>query len=266
MTQWSHVTVGTALIASWLFASNGIASSAAITYYWPQSPLDIDLAVGAEQHISIPDANILHLGIPREIRHKLQTQIIGNNIWLRARETFSLTRVILLAEPVGRLILQIRADNFEHFNQPVIIQAESTVKSSVDDSNALSYGYVTLTRWVVQQLYAPQRLLRELSGVQQLSIESAPIEIFRCAMRVPTPCAGAVVATPIASWQSPRHFVTAVKITNSLPQPLVLDPRDLRGQWRSAAFVHNKLHASGNNGDTTILVLISDYPFEISQL
>ena len=266
MNRQHHLTVRTLLFAIWLLTHNGFASASSVTYYWPQTPLDIDLTVGAERHISIPDADELHLGIPREIRHRLQTEIIGNNLWLKAKEAISSTRLILLAEPVGRLILQIRADHSKHFNQPIVIQEDLAVQKSVEESHSFGYGYVTLTRWVVQQLYAPPRLLRELTGVQRLAVDSTPIEIFRCAMRVPTPCAGALATTPIASWQSPQLFVTAVKITNTLSQPIVLDPRELRGQWRSAAFVHNMLHASGHHGDTTVLVLISDFPFEISQL
>lgn len=266
MKRFCHLIAGTVALAIWLLAGNNFASSLAVSYYWPKTPLDIDLAVDTEQHISIPDADELHLGIPREIRQKLKAEIVGNNLWLTANETFSPTRVILLAEPIGRLILQIQADHSKKFNQPVVIQTESVVQPTVEDSYPLSYGYVTLTRWVVQQLYAPQRLLTELSGVQRLAVDSTPVEIFRCAMRVPTLCAGAIVATPIAAWQSPLHYATALKITNALSQPIVLDPRELLGQWRSAAFVHTKLHTNGHHGDTTALVLISDYPFEISRL
>ena len=118
------------------------------------------------------------LGYPEKFANILQTEIIGNNLWLKAKEVTSSTRVILLADPVGRVILQIRADHSQHFNQPIVIQADLAVQKSVEDSHSFSYGYVTLTRWVVQQLYAPPRLLRELTGVQRLAVDATPIEIF----------------------------------------------------------------------------------------
>ena len=105
--------------------------ASAVTYYWPETPLEIDLTVGKEQQISIPDADVLHLGIPRDIRQKLKVQIVGSHIWLTAKEEFIPARVILLAEPVGRLVLQIRASYSDHFNQPIVVEAQVAESSAV---------------------------------------------------------------------------------------------------------------------------------------
>ncbi len=232
-----------------------------VIYQWPDVPLEIDLAVNTEQRLSIPEATVLRMGIPPAIKPKLQVEIIGNHLWMKATDTFPATKLVVIARPGGRVILQIRAQRSKSFNQPIVIQ--STAPGVLQDSSehSATYGFVKLTRWVVQQFYAPKRLLTPLSGVQRLSIEPQPVELFRCAMRLPTVCAGAITATPIASWQSPHHFITAIELINNRTQQLVLDPRELRGNWRSAAFVHTQLHAKGHAGDTTVLVLISDHPF-----
>ena len=235
-----------------------------LTYYWPQVPLKIDLSIGSEQRITIPEAESLRLGVPQTVSHKVIVEIVGNHLWLSAKEPFTKTRLVLLAEPLGRIIFEIRAQQSESFHQPIVIRASSAPPDL--DSGESNLGFVALTRWVVQQLYAPKRLLHDLPGVQRLAVDSSVEDIFRCAKRIPTVCAGAVAATPIASWQSPHHFVTAIKISNTLTQQITLDPRDLRGTWRSAAFVHTRLHANGHPGDTTVLVVISDFPFEISRL
>ncbi len=246
----------------WQLLAVNVACASETTYYWPKTPLQIDLAVGEEQHISIPSATTLRLGIPPTVKSKLQVEIIGNHLWLKAVDTLSTTRLVVMANPTGRIILEVRAQHSERFNQPMVILAESAETRREKPFAQTKYGFVQLTRWVVQQHYAPKRLLHELPGVQRLSVDPNPLEIFRCALRIPTPCAGAVTSTPMSSWQSPHHFITTIKISNNLTQQLILDPRELRGNWRSAAFVHTQLHAKGHPGDTTLLILISDLPFE----
>ncbi len=243
-------------------AENLVASE--VSYHWPNSPLELDLAVGYEQRISVPEAGSLRLGIPQSVKQILRTEIVGNHLWLEAKEPFTPVRLVLLAEPLGRIVLQVRSQHSKQFNQPITIHGRESDERRVASKPMLNLGFVKLTRWVVQQLYAPERLLSDLPGVQQIAVDLDSFDIFRCGKRIPTVCAGAVTAVPIASWQSPNHFITAIKIVNQLAQPIVLDPRELRGTWRSAAFVHSKLSAQGNSGDTTVLVLISDYPFEIS--
>ena len=243
-------------------AENSTASQ--VSYHWPNAPLELDLAVGYEQRISVPEARSLRLGIPQSVKRILRTEIVGNHLWLEAKEPFNSVRLVLIADPLGRIVLQVRSQHSKQFNQPIIIHERRPDERRAASKPSLRLGFVKLTRWVVQQLYSPERLLSDLPGVQQIAVELNSYEIFRCGMRIPTACAGAVSAVPIASWQSPYHFITAIKIVNQLTQPIILDPRELRGTWRSAAFVHSKLSAQGNSGDTTVLVLISDYPFETS--
>jgi len=72
-------------------------------------------------------------------------------------------------------------------------------------------------------------------------------------------------ATPLASWQSGRLYVTAVELVNTSDQPVELDPRDLRGQWRAATFHHHRLLPFGSDADTTAVYLISDRPFPTTE-
>ena len=240
------------------------AATSEVMYYWPQVPLKIDLSVGAEQRITIPEADSLRIGIPQPVKRKLNVEIIGNHLWLTAKEQIAKARLVLIADPIGRVVIELSAQDDDQFSQPIVIR--SNAESHHGATEIATYGFVALTRWAVQQLYAPKRLLNELPGLQRLAVDSAPWRVFRCANRIPTLCAGAVIATPIASWQSLNHYITAIRITNTLARQVTLDPRELNGNWRSAAFVHSRLHANGHPGDTTALVVISDYPFEISRL
>ncbi len=259
--QYIKILIGLFITSPCCLSLGSNANS--LSYFWPRTPVQLDLTVGMEQSILIPAASVIRLGIPKQIRGKLIPQIIGNQIWVTANEKFARTRVILIAEPLGRIVLEIKSNETESSNQPLIFEQQPQVNiHNNNDTEKHSIGFIALTRWVVQQLYSPQRLLNRLSGVSRVPVSEQPIDIFRCGRRIPTPCSGGIVATPIASWQSPNHYATALNIKNNLPDPIILDPREIRGNWRTAAFVHTILQAEGQIGDSTVLVLISDFPFE----
>ena len=74
----------------------------------------------------------------------------------------------------------------------------------------------------------------------------------------------AVTAEPLVAWRAGDLYVTGVKLRNRTGQAVILDPRKLRGTWLTAAFQHNRLHAAGDEADTTVVYLLSARPFETS--
>jgi len=250
-----------------LFGINFEANSNTPIYLkWSGSPLDIELQVGVERSIAIPSAESIRIGIPHDLDRILVTQVIGNHLWLTAKESFPSKRIVVLTDSLGRLILSISAVEHDLHKGSVVIQ-KKVANAHVENSKVIpTYGFVALTRWAVQQLYSPKRLLRELPGVVDIPVDKDTVGIFRCGKRIPTPCADAVTAAPIAAWRSPYHYVTALSVTNNLSEPLMLDPREIRGQWRTASFVHARLQPKGRMNDNTVLVLISDFPFENPKL
>ena len=122
-------------------------------------------------------------------------------------------------------------------------------------SGPSQYGHVTLTRFAAQQMYAPARLLQELSGVVRLPIKREPVALVR---------GDTVEAVPLVAWRAGDLYVTAAKLTNKTDRPQTLDPRTLRGRWLTAAFQHNRLHEAGSEADRTVVYLISDRPFAAS--
>ena len=75
-----------------------------------------------------------------------------------------------------------------------------------------------------------------------------------------------IEALPIAAWRAEGAFgplwLTAVTLRNRLDRPVVLDPRNLRGQWRAASFQHARLSSAGASTDTTTVYLIADRHFD----
>lgn len=243
---------------AWMFKT---AHASTVTYQWSQFPLPLNLKVGVEQNIHIPEAIDIRVGIPSSLANKLETEIIGNHLWVKATDYFPDTRLIVVAQPLGTMILQVRANEFAVPVGPIFIESQSKLKVNPSSGTSEQYGFITLTRWVIQQLYAPERLLKDIPGVSRVEVNQSPVNIFRCGARVPTLCGGAVRATAIASWRSLNHYATAVQITNYLDVSIILDPRELVGRWRTAAFVHSRLGPTGHIDDSTVLVLISDQPY-----
>lgn len=243
---------------AWMFKT---AHASAVTYQWSQFPLPLNLKVGVEQNIHIPEAIDIRVGVPSSLANKLETEIIGNHLWVKATDYFPDTRLIVVAQPLGTMILQVRANESAVPVGPIFIESQSKLKEKPSSGTSEQYGFITITRWVIQQLYAPERLLKDIPGVSRVEVNQSPVNIFRCGARVPTLCGGAVRATAIASWRSLNHYATAVQITNNMDVPIILDPRELVGRWRTAAFVHSRLGPTGHIDDSTVLVLISDQPY-----
>ena len=115
------------------------------------------------------------------------------------------------------------------------------------------HGYVSLTRFAAQQLYAPTRLMPTTSGIVRVPVQRQEVPLVRGA---------AVTATPMASWRAGELYVTAVKLHNRTKQGRTLDPRALRGQWLAATFQHARLLPQGDAADTTAVYLVSSVPFD----
>ena len=110
----------------------------------------------------------------------------------------------------------------------------------------------TLTRFAAQQLYAPTRLLQDQPGIVRVLVSQKPVTLIH---------GGAIEALPLVAWRAGDLYLTALKLTNRTAEPQILDPRDLRGDWLTATFQHNRLLPKGDEADTTAVYVISARPF-----
>jgi hypothetical protein len=90
-------------------------------------------------------------------------------------------------------------------------------------------------------------------GIVRVPVNQAPMDLVR---------GGQVEAIPVAVWRAGLHTVTAVRLRNTSLHPVVLDPRELRGPWLTAAFQHNRLLPAGSEADTTAVYLIAERPVD----
>ena len=76
--------------------------------------------------------------------------------------------------------------------------AQPSAAASAGDS-ASSLGYVALTRFAAQQLYAPARLLHDVPAIRRVPVSREPVNLVR---------GGAIQATPLVAWRAGGYYLT----------------------------------------------------------
>ncbi|MAE92110.1 MAG: TIGR03749 family integrating conjugative element protein [Pelagibaca sp.] len=236
---------------------------------WRKTPIAVPLIVGEERLIHFPES--VSIGLPQSLTARLRSQSINGTLYLLARQSFESTRVMVRSENGGPLfVLDLSAELSSEEKPPLpdvqVVLETSKVIAGSDGSDTDSaettkgnrfsqWGYVALTRYAAQQLYAPGRLVPNTPGVVAIPVQGASVNLLR---------GGGVEAVPVAAWKAGLHYVTAVRLTNHSVKAVILDPRELRGAWLAATFQHNRLLPSGADEDTTAVYLISDRPFDVA--
>jgi len=230
---------------------------------WDKTPIQLDLKVGHERMVHLPGS--VKVGVPASLRPLLRTQSVDGTVYFLANAPFDATRVMVRRVDGGQVFLfDVSASKEGGRTQPleVFVKADGDGESRLVDTTADDnretgqYGYVALTRFAAQQLYAPARLVQDRPGIVRIPVSSDPVALLR---------GGAVDAVPLVAWRAGGLYVTAVKLTNRTDRPQALDARDLRGTWLAATFQHNRLLAADGDADTTAVYLISARPFESSR-
>jgi integrating conjugative element protein (TIGR03749 family) len=236
---------------------------------WSGTPIPLALPVGQDRVVRFP-ADV-RIGPPGKLLEVLQTTAADGAVYFRALAPFEPTLVLVQeTEAPGRTsAFQLRAEPGASSGPvEIVVPQEETAERSMASEVSLdveaapppkSYGYVALTRFAAQQLYAPERLLRELEGVYRVPVpERGTVPLIRTAGTL-----AEIEATPLASWADETGlYVTAVRLRNRTYKPVILDPRTvLRGEWLAATFQHARLLPAGHEADTTAVYLISARPF-----
>lgn len=241
---------------------------------WERIPLPVSLHVG-EERIVFVEKNV-RVGFPPSLNEKLRIQSTGGAVYLRAESAFPQTRLQLQDVESGEiLLLDVTATAGKGALEPVRVVYSGEVSTQRDSQTVRRSGQaagatagavaesgerkakprypaplpVLLTRYAAQSLYAPLRTVEPVPGVQPLSL-SLPGTLTALYPSAP------LTAQPLAGWQAAEYRVVAVKLTNQSARKVVLDPRQLQGQFVSATFQHQWLDAKGTPEDTTTVYLV----------
>ncbi|WP_372178602.1 TIGR03749 family integrating conjugative element protein [Xanthomonas axonopodis pv. phyllanthi] len=245
---------------------------------WERMPLAVPLRVGEERVVFI-DRNV-RVGVPTAIADRLRVQSAGGAIYLKASEAIAPTRLQLQDADNGALVLiDIAAEPAQDGQAPL-----EPVRIAFGDAPGTRYGAgdrasdgeagadvppadtpssdaaqrlrhetpvaVVLTRYAAQSLYAPLRTVEPARGVTPARLRRG-LDLDTLAPALP------VRAQALAAWRLDDQWVTAIRLTNTSPRWVDLDPRMLIGDFVAATFQHPGLGPAGDATDTTVLYLVT---------
>lgn len=227
-------------------------------------PIRVAVAAGRERIVHLPW--VAAIEIPPSADPHLQIQVIDKQAFIRSDTPTQIRVVAQGMEGEGFIPLDITVRDGANVPDEldVFIKADTTsaasskAQSEDDDADSIEApDMVQMSRYCLQQVYAPQRLIKPLPGVRQVEIKSAVVTgLYR---------GGAVLTTPIGAWRSTDQYVTAVRLTNRMAQAIDLDMEALRGHWLAATPQHWRLLPNGTDADTTVVCLISAQAFDASR-
>lgn len=227
-------------------------------------PITVALGINRERLITLPGPAVFH--VPDGIESQVSLQILDRTIYATALRPFNSIRVIAEVIATGAQIpLNLIANKTTIAASPEIevymateaaqrqADSGSTPTSANSSKPPMQADMVQLSRYASRMLYAPRRLAPTTEGVQQVSVETDPVDgLIRGAK---------VNAAPVAQWRSGNLYVTAVRVTNLEKLPLVLNLEGIRGSWLSATAQHGRLGSAGTDTDTTAVYLVCNRPF-----
>ena len=221
---------------------------------WQKAPIAVALSVGDERMVHFRRA--VSVGIPATLQSLLRTQTVNGTVYWMAKAPFGRTRVMVREIDGGQTyLIDLSADSQAKTSAAMVVFVDETTTSENqigEVGEGARHGYVSLTRYASQQLYAPPRLLSSVTGIVRVPVQQQSVPLVR---------GDRITAKPLAAWRAGHLYVTAVKLTNRTSKGQTLDPRTLRGAWLSATFQHARLLPAGSDADTTAVYLVSAQPF-----
>lgn len=235
-----------------------------------RQPVLVPLPVGRERLITLPAPAALH--VPTDMAKVARIETIDRTIYVTALVPFTTIRIVAELIDSGQqipmdLVADERSAGAVAELEVFVVEpagrggggsggALAAAEGGDPDASAVEQpaaDMVELTRHAARQLYAPRRLAWTRPGVQQVAVDTQPIDgLVR----------GALVETaPVGQWRSGQLYVTAVRVTNRSQRSLEIPLEDIRGRWLAATAQHGRIGPAGSSTDTTAIYLVCDRAF-----
>lgn len=239
------------------------------------SPLTISAHKEIERQIVFPDGMSIITGVNAEQLVFFKTlESIDNRVFIQLNEmkegaTFERQKIVFKDQVSGtNFIVFVQQSGDKSLDPEIRIHLpknkdKTDAKLTSESSQKRVNSYPFLTRYVFQQLYSPERIVKDHPLVQRVSVERVSVtNLFGCFSG--SAACTALVAKPIVSFRTDRLYATAIEVSNLSSRAVEVDarmiirsPRDLL----AASFMHHRLlPAASGNKSKTILVLIHKRP------
>ncbi|MGQ3892037.1 TIGR03749 family integrating conjugative element protein [Legionella sp. CNM-4043-24] len=219
---------------------------------WDKTPIRLSLSLNEERLIHFPQAISI---VDNEAGDKIAVLKVQDALYLKGKEAFENKRLLVQLMPQGEvIILNLSASDKVTANKPIEVLLEGKEEARTPaNANSFDINAITLTRFAIQSLYAPQRLLVIPEGVSR-----TPMQTRRLVSLV---YGASMEARPLISWHGGAFYVSAVELKNLLNKEVIVDPRRISGNWQTATFYPTNTLAPRGKEDTTTVFLVSDRPF-----
>lgn len=218
---------------------------------WEKVPLTIELPLNQERLVQFPQTIKV---IDQQLSTHLDILKVKGSLYLKAKESFKESRLIVQLLPEGEvIILNLNANEKAINTTPIEILIDDPKATHHAESSQYEYNAIQLTRFAIHALYSPERVREIPEGIYRTPMQTnKTIPLFYSA---------SIEAHPLASWRGGNLYVTAVDLKNLLNKPVHLQFSKLMGHWQTASFYPKSKLPARNQHESTTVFLISDQPF-----
>jgi len=225
---------------------------------WNKLPIQFSVPVNQERLISFPD----HVKVINTNDSLTQEKVsILNNagtLYIKAHQEFDPVRLRIVLQETGEVILLDLSAVAQGNDNPIdVVLASGAPKHQEGNQlrkNNTTANVVSLTRYAIQQLYSPTRLLEPNANFYRTPMYADKTVNFYYG--------DSINAFPLISWRGGDLYVTAVLLRNRLSQTLNLNPKNFTGCWQSISFYpSNQLTNKDSGHDRTTAFVVSSSPF-----
>ncbi|WP_173272801.1 DUF3438 family protein [Thiosulfatimonas sediminis] len=241
---------------------------------WDGTPVDISVSSGLERQIVFPSGSSIAIGVSGQSMANYKTlSSVDNRVFIQAvNDDLAREKIIFKDQVSGRnyvvYVSGVKAEGVDpivNVHLPKKAEGMESVKSSGSQEgggqNINSYPF--LTRYVFQHVYSPERLVKDHSLINRVSVEPIAIKnLFGC-FGGSVACTS-LIATPIVSYRTDQFYATAIEVKNISDYAVEVDARMIARSPRdllAATFMHHRL-LPANEGKKagTVLVMIHKRP------
>ena len=219
---------------------------------WDKTPIRITLPMNQERLVRFPLAVSI---VDSELDDTVGVMKAQDALYFNAHKPFANKRLVVQLMPYGEaIILSLSASDELSAATPIeVVMAEGDETEKPTAATSTDINAVTLTRFAIQSLYSPERLL-----VTPPEITRSPMQTHR---HITLVYGSSITAKPLLSWHANDLYITAIELKNELNHPVIIDPRLLLGNWQTATFYPTNTLDPRQHPMTTTVFVSSSRPF-----
>ena len=218
---------------------------------WDKTPIRITLPLNQERLIRFPLAVSI---VDSELDEKVGVMKIQDALYFNAHAAFTNKRLVGQLMPNGEaIVLNLTANEEAGNTTPIEVVMGEREDDDKPAPTSSDINAVTLTRFAIQSLYSPERLL-----VTPSEITRTPMQTHR---HITFIYGASITAKPLISWHANDLYVTAIELKNDLNKPTIIDPRQVLGNWQTATFYPTNTLPGRSKKETTTVFVTSSRPF-----